>query len=254
MIAPELPALPLSLALVGFTERAALRDQLEWAASHAFRAVQLNAAAPGARPRELGRSARRDIAAMLRRNALSLSGIDLWIPVSHYLDPAHADHAITSACDAIDYAAELAELTGGRAQLSLSLPADQGPAGRLLQTLAERCQRVGARVADHAWPPAGAQEAQSPIGIGIDPATVLLHGAVSPDQALLEAGSRLAAARLTDLSAAGRVTPGQGRLDLLAYLVAASTAPGALPLVVDLRGIADQARAADALVNPPRRA
>lgn len=252
MAAPGHPALPMSLALVGLKSPESLRQQVEWAAARGFRAVQLNAAAADARPRDLGRSARRDIAALLRRNELTLSGVDLWIPVSHYLDPAHADHAVTTACQAIDFAADLAQLTTGRAALSLLLPADRALSAGLLQTLADRCQRAGARIADHTWPAAPEFHDNDPIGVGIDPATILLAGD-APETALAQMGPRLVSARLSDISAAGRVTPGEGGLDLLEYSVAASTIPAALPLVVDLRGLADQQRAVGALVSAPGR-
>lgn len=241
----------MSLALVGLKAPVSLREQVEWAASKGFRAVQLNAAAAGARPRELGRSARRDIGAMLRRQELTLSGVDLWIPASHFLDPAYADHAVSTACEAIDFASDLAQLTSGRASLSLHLPDDRAAGAGLLQTLADRCQRAGARIADHAWPPAPAQDSD-PIGVGVDPATILLAGD-APESALAQVAKRLVGARLSDISAAGRVTPGRGRLDLLEYFVAASMVPAASPLVLDLRGITDQARTVEALVEPTGR-
>lgn len=241
----------MSLALAGLKAPTTLRAQVEWAASRGFRAVQLNAAAPDARPRDLGRSARRDIAAMLRRNELTLSGVDLWIPAAHYLEPQRADHAISSTCEAIDFAADLAQLTSGRAVLSLQLPEDRSGGALLMQTLTERCQRAGARIADHNWPPAPASDVADPIGVGLDPAAVLLAGGASPDQALAQVARRLVSARLSDIASTGRVVPGEGRLSLLEYLIAVTTVPAVTPLILDLRGLNDQSRAVDALVAPP---
>ena len=190
---------------------------------------------------------------MLRRNELTLSGVDLWIPVGHFLDPAHADHAVTAACEAIDFVADLAQLTGGRAALSLQLPSDRQLGARLVQALTERCQRAGARIADHAWPPSPADHMGDPIGVGLDPAAILLSADGSPEQAVSQFAARLVSARLSDISAAGRVTPGEGSLDLLAYSVAASTVPSASPLILDLRGLADQVRTVRTLVSAPGR-
>ncbi len=244
MIDPGVPTIPLSLALAGLMSPTRLRDQVEWAASLGFRALQLNAAAPGTRPRELGRSARRDIAGMLRRNELSLSGIDLWIPPAHFLDPARADHAMSAVSEAIEFTSEMATLIGGNAVLSLALPADRDSSRGVVRSLEDKCQSVGVRIADFTWPPAPLTEALSPIGVGVDPAGIFAAGRADPPAELLRLGGRLAAARLSDISSSGRVAPGEGRLDLLSYVVAASTASGALPLVMDLRGFAEPERIA----------
>ena len=75
---------PLSLSLAGLTPREGVamepRAAIEWAAGLGYRAVQLDGAAAGVRARDLDRSGRRDLAALLRRLQLGFSGLDLWIP------------------------------------------------------------------------------------------------------------------------------------------------------------------------------
>ena len=64
-----------------------LRSILDRLHHEGWQAVQLSAAMPGTRPRDLGSSARRDLQATLRRNELLAAGMDLWIPREHYIDP-----------------------------------------------------------------------------------------------------------------------------------------------------------------------
>ncbi|MFM9144330.1 MAG: hypothetical protein ACKORL_02915 [Phycisphaerales bacterium] len=59
-----------------------------WLSAAGIRGAQLSATQPGMRPRELGESARRDLRATLVRLELVASGIDAWIPTSHFTDPA----------------------------------------------------------------------------------------------------------------------------------------------------------------------
>lgn len=236
------PRFPLSLALAGVSAPATLREQVEWAAGMGFRGVQLNGAAPGSRARDLSRSGRRDVAALLRRHEMSCSGVDLWIPPSHFLEAANADRAAEAVGEALVFAADLASLTAGRAVLCITLPADIA-AGGIVAAIAERARSSGALLADASWPQKWAAQG---VAACIDPATILLSGdaSVSPAKALAQAGPAAACIRLSDLGPAGRVEPGTGKLDLLAYLVAASTVGGGGSPVLDLRGIADQARVA----------
>ena len=123
-----LPTLPLSVALLGLT-RGGLREQISWAASAGFRAVQINAAAPSTRPRDLGRSARRDLASLLRRLELASSGVDdLFVPPDHLTHPARRSRGRARSREAIDFAADLTSLAGGHPVLSTELP--PGDAGR----------------------------------------------------------------------------------------------------------------------------
>jgi hypothetical protein len=244
----------VALSLAGLDARALgvpadnpTRGLVELGAQQGFRAVQLSAAAPGARARDLDRSGRRDLAATLKRRGLALSGLDLWIPREHLLEPATMDRALAAIGEAIDLAAELAALMGMVARgegatvaLSVALPVELAAATR--DELVRRGEVAGVALADHT-PWADEQAGTAPVGI--DPAACLALKR-DPGAEVLRAGKRLAAARLSDLSDLGlRVTPGEraGRLDLLAYGVALATAGYAAPVPIDLRAVADQAAA-----------
>lgn len=240
-----LPRFPLSLALAGVTNPGGLREQIEWAAGLGYRAVQLNGGAAGSRARELSRTGRRDIAALLRRHEMACSGVDLWVPSAHFLDPAHSDRAAEAVGEALLLAADIASLSSGRGVLCVALPGDAA-AGGIIAAVAERARTSGAILADSSWPQRWTSQG---IAACIDPATILLAGevSVSPAKALALAGPAAACVRLSDLGPGGRVEPGTGRVDLLAYLVAASTVSGGVTPVVDLRGIADQGAVAAAV-------
>lgn len=241
-----LDRLPLSLALASLRAPSTATDPrapFEWAANTGFRWVTLDASAPGLRPRELDRSARRDLAALLRRLELGLLGLDMWIPAAHFTDPAHTDRAVTATTAAIDLAADLAGLTGGHRIVSLTLlREDLSPT--LRSTLAAHADARQAVLADHTWPPVD-DAPIGPLGVGLDPAAVLLAGD-NPAKAAARLGDRLTLARLSDASEITRVEPGssQGRLNDLAYTVALSTAKYTRPLVLDTRGLTDPAEAA----------
>lgn len=247
------PTIDLSLALGGMPAPgagrpeldapAALRALVPWAARAGYRAVQLDAAAAGLRPRELGRSARRDLAATLRRATLSCSGVDLWIPAAHFADPARSDRAMSAAIDSMDFAAELASLTGGRAVVSMALGWRDAPGA--CEALVSAAEDRAVRLADHAWP--GDDRSR---WVGIDPAVVLASGQPEADPAsgVSRAGGRLASVRLSDLSEGGhRVSPGSGRVDLVALLVAATTLAARPTIVADLRGVEGALRCASEL-------
>ncbi|MEZ6232590.1 MAG: TIM barrel protein [Phycisphaerales bacterium] len=209
------------------------------------------------RPRELDRSGRRDAAALLRRHELGLAGLDLWIPGEHLVDPIHLDRAVAAIDGAIGLAADLSPLVGGGGRLvSLTLP--DRVAADVVGHIAASADRVGVRVADHAWPARGeraggettdggedaqARVASPSIGIGLDPAAVVLAGE-SVAKATARVADRLLTARLCDLSSAGRVLPGDGRLDVAAYRACLSLAPAGTPVVIDVRGLEDQDAAA----------
>lgn len=257
MDALRLPRLPLSLALVGVTSAEIgtdPRSQIAWAGGAAYRAVQLDGTARGVRPRELDRSGRRDVAALLRRHGLVSSGVDLFIPPDHLIDPAHADRAIAALLGAIELSAELAALTGGTPVVSTMLPHDPA-ADTAIHTIAEAAQARGVRIADCAWPPLEQHGPESPIAVGIDPATVFLAGDGTddvprdPGAAVSGMRGRLASVRLSDIDAGGRVAPGDGKLDELAYVVAIATSAFRGFLVVDLRGMHRQAEVARDVVG-----
>ncbi len=237
---PMLDRPPLSLALAALRNTVTIehpRQHLEWAAANGFRWVTLDAATPGFRPRELDRSGRRDLAALLRRLELGLMGIDLWIPPEHFADAEHAERAVDAALSAIDLTADLAGLNQSERVLSLSLPRDRDDAASAIGAIASRADSRSVEIADHTWPPPDAGVAGS-IRVGLDPAVLLLAGD-NPAKAAARMGERLAVARLSDASDIGRVAPGgrDGRLNDMAYVVALDAAKYRRPVVLDARGL-----------------
>ncbi|MFM9959534.1 MAG: hypothetical protein ACKVZJ_15870 [Phycisphaerales bacterium] len=247
----------LSLALAGWRAPlpASLRPQIEWATSSGLRCLTLNAAAADCRPRDLGRSARRDIAALVRRSSMSIAGVDLWLPPEHLTDPAHADRALAALLDAVDLAADFEELSGGAedssAVLSTALP-DDAPSS-LLSALRERALARSVRLADHRWPAPKAESIEPPLLIGLDPARMFISEGPKADPAAAASrlGPLIASARLSDANSAGCCAVGAlgTRLDVMAYLVALSTAGYRGPLVVDVRAVEGQERAIRAAVR-----
>ena len=237
------PSPPRSLSLAGFVPAVdapwgeSARDVIEWAGARGVRRIHLDATCQGIRPRELDRSARRDVASLLRRLRLGLGGIEAWIPPDHFADARHVDRALAAAVGACQLAGELASLGAcdQRPAVSLHLSSATSPAVR--RSLAAAADAAGVIVADHQWPPSESMMPGSPIGVGFDPAAVLMAGESDPCRALAGIGRSVVSVRLSDLSSLGRVPPGEGRLDVLAYEVAVTTSvPGAC-LVVDSRGI-----------------
>lgn len=106
---------PPALALGGLGDQAGrsgegFRQSVSIAAKLGFRAIQIDGTAPGLRARDLDRSARRDVAATMRRAELACAGLDLLIPAWHYTDPARAERAVEAMVGAIDLAADLSTL------------------------------------------------------------------------------------------------------------------------------------------------
>jgi len=233
-----------------------LRSELGWASGLGYRAVTLDASRPGLRARELDRSARRDLAALLRRREIALAGLDLWIPAAHFVDPDRADRAVSAMLEAIELAADLATLLGspaaggGRGCVSVTLPA--APASSLTDLIRTRAEACGVLVADHTFDASGepgrlhtSGEADDPLGVGIDPPSVLAGGG-EPASLATALGARLKSARLANVVAGGRAPlhARQGVMDELGYLVALATSGYERHMVVDVRGIGDQASAA----------
>jgi hypothetical protein len=247
----------LSLALSALPEQAGApwagspRRAFAYASSRGVRSVQLDATRSPFRPRELDRSARRDLAASLKRDELELSGLDLWIPPHHFSDAAHADRAVGATGAALQMARELADLVGSPAAVvSCTLPAELEPA--TIAALDAAAQGAGAVLADHAWPIGeGAADPATPgVRPGLDPATVILAGG-DPVQAAGAHGALVASALVTDLSARGACTPGDrgGRLDLDAYAVSLGVAGTVRYAVFDPRGLPDIDAAVRAVVE-----
>lgn len=225
----------LSLAMADLATDQAPRERILAAAKLGYRALTLDAKAPGLRARELDRSARRDLAATFRRAELRLAGVDLWIPEEHFCDPTRIDRAIAAGVGTIDLVAELASLTLGDPIVNMVLPAaESGDARRAMAAAAEA---AGVQIADHHWPlgetPAG------PIGSGLDPVVALFEKA---DPVAFASSPSLISARLAGLGDAAIRVPldaPSNRLDLLSYRAALSLAPMLRTLVVDVRGLTD---------------
>jgi sugar phosphate isomerase/epimerase len=211
------------------------RTAIGWARRAGFGLVQLDAAARGMRPRDLDRSARRDVASVLRREGLRLAGLDLWIPPAHFSDPARVDRAAGAVGGALALAGEMSRLLGEPAAgvVSTELPAE--PDAGLVASLIDAAERAGARLADHAVR-TGPGMLPEPLGVGVDPAAVLLARG-DPARTAAAAGRRLMAARLSDIAAGVRTTPGEGELDEPAYLAGVSIAGLTGAIVLDLRGL-----------------
>ncbi len=223
---PDLPLAP-TLAALGDQPKAAL-DRLSQAR---FRFVQLSATQPGLRPRDLDRSARRDLSASLRRFELRLAGLDLWIPPEHFNDPAFVDRAMSAVTATLELAADL-----GRCPVSLALPSES-PDEEVVESLGQQSARFGVPIADHNTTPI---EDES-IGVGLDPAAWLSRES-DPAKGVTQHASRLVSARLSDLLDTGLRGPigqGQGRLDVLAYRVALTSSGYEQPVVADARQWAD---------------
>jgi len=201
-------ALAPTLASLGAAHGASPREAFDRIAREGFRFVQLSAAQAGMRPREMGRSARRDLLTALRSRGLRPSGIDLFLPIADLRSSERVDVAVTRLIEAIEFAADL-----GRLSLSVALdPAQDG----VIRSVADAAQRYGVRVADHALHGGDIPE----FDRGVDSAAVLAAGR-DPVSELTAAGPRLACVRLCDLKQDGERGPlgdgRAGRLDVVAF-------------------------------------
>lgn len=214
--------LPLAPTLAPLVAGGDPRATLQLLANAGFHHVQLSAALPGMRPRDLDRSARRDLLARLRRIELTAVGVDLWIPEEHFTQPEHADRAVAAVLDAITLSADL-----GRIPLSVRLP--EGIDDHAAQEWRSRADTCGVAIADHAPRP------HLLLSAGIDPAALIAAG--QDPVVLTSTASNLAAARFSDFRDESRIAPGAGRLDVLAYQVALVTRSFDAPVALDLRRV-----------------
>lgn len=238
----------LALALHGLTIEREPRRALACVRTLGFSCVQLDAAAAGLRPRDLSHSDRKDLTALLGRLELSLAGVDLWIPAEHFGDPERVDRAASAMFDAIAFASDMRQSTGGGATVCCSLPAP-GVADDVVASIESSAAMQGVFVANFHWPPAAEMSDAAvtqahalpggAIGVGVDPAAALLAG-VSPAKLCATLGQRLAGARLSDADASMRVAPGEGRLEIEAYRAALHIVGFNQPVVLDLRNVPAQ--------------
>lgn len=243
-----------SLSIAGLHEHespgpwsAGPRDAIDWVAEIGFRAVHLDAAAPGLRARELGRSARRDLAASIRRNALGFTGLDLWIPPRHFEDPATAERAADALLGAVGLASALASLLGlGGVVVSVTLPPGLSEGTR--SDFAEHADRAGVLIED--FTPTGEQADEAPgvIRPGLDTARLVMRGE-RPEDTLPRLAGSIPTFRLNDADDTGRRPLGRGIVDLATVRALHATLTPELPIVTDLRGLPDPTVAAVAALT-----
>ncbi len=207
-----------------------------------LRFVQLSAAQPGMRPRELDGRARKDLIAALHRSGLMISGVDLFVPQRDWLDNQKIDRVVASVLASIAFAADI-----GRVPLCLSFPY-RSIAKDVLDSVLTAADSHGVTLAIH-----GESDPQefdlwlechdeNFIRAAIDPATVL---ATDHDLNAMTAGlaGRLTVARLDDYAersvtdTGGRCNVGDGSLDVTSYRVALSLATRLRHIVVELRDL-----------------
>jgi len=206
-----------------------------------YRGVQWPATQPTLRPRDFDAGALRGLKSELKRLELTCSGLDVWIPPGHFLDPALLDRAVAALDAAIAFAAGVAEVTGDRPVVCTLFPSkaerkNSGRSGEALDeavtALAALAEREGIAIADHAVDPAAG------IGFGVDPAACLASG-VDPVARVLAAGNDLCSARLVDLFRSGLRGPvgesGESRLDVSAYRATLDIVGFRRAVVVDAR-------------------
>lgn len=223
------------------------RAVIAWAGVLGCSGVQVDATTAGLRPRELDRSARRDLASVLKRAELALSGVDAFVPAAHLTDPAHVDRAVGAVVQAIELASELAGLVGGLSGRVVSMTLPEKIGADVTAVINAACERAGVRVADHRWP--AVERVEGLIGVGIDPSAVVLGGG-DPSEAPLKLKTPPVSARVSDLAAQGRVAPGSGdgRMNLLRYKIALDACGYRGMPVMDLRGLQDPEKAAGGIV------
>lgn len=218
---------------------ATLRRSLSDLAAAGVESVQLDASLRGIRPRELSATGRRDLCTSVVRAGLRLAGLDLFVPRKHLLEGQHVDRAVSSLVEAVKLAADL-----GRVPLSLALPLD-GSADEAVEAVLEAADGHGVSLAVHAereLDDAAAALAHKPasvVGLGLDPATLILRGG-DPVAAAQQHGKRLASCRLSDADRdlGQRCAVGAGDLDLTSYRVSVDLASSRVgPVVLDLRGL-----------------
>lgn len=223
-LADTRPAASVTLSALGADPRIGL----ERAAELGVRAVQLSAGQAGTRPRDLGRSARRDLIAASKRLELTLSGVDAWLDPEDLGARAHADRAMQAVNDAVGLAADL-----GRLPVSLRLPSEE-KASEELAAIAAMAAKVGVALADHTVPLGMRREG---IGYGIDPAAWI---AAREDliEGITQADRPLVSVRLADLGRDGMRAPigGEGsRLDVAGLLLTARAGGYDGPWIIDAR-------------------
>lgn len=227
------------------------RMQLPWVRSLGLRGVVLDATAQEMRPRTLDRSGRRDVASLLRHNDLSLAGLDLLIPPTHLTDPAFQDRAFSAIREALTLASDLAAIADGTSPI-VTVLAPPTLAAKDLQAVGQLTDNSSAMLALIAWPVTeelrAACTSVPKLRTAFDPARVLAAGANAAKE-LSRSSPPPVSIRLSDFDGVARVALGKGNLDLTQYIVAASVANAAAPIVLDVQGMADSESAISAAMS-----
>lgn len=236
------PTLSVTLApLVASTGGQVIRA-MQQVAKSGLHAVQLSAAQPGLRPRELDRRARRDLLATLGRTGLMLSGWDLFIPREHWLDTTKIDRAMTATLQAITLAAE-----SGRVSISLNLPCAELAADAVEALIAAaEGHDVPLVIYDEADPDQlidWLKNKNAPaLGAGLDVAASLATEG-KPEDRLFASDGLIRSVRLGDYQKTGnpaddgRCPLGDGLLDLLTFRAALASQSSIRSLILELRGL-----------------
>lgn len=137
----------LACALRGVSRRVGgARAGLAWCAARGVRRVMLDATDRELRPRTLDRSARRDLAALLRRHELETTGIDLLVPAEHFEDGALVDRALSAAVAAVGLVSELASLGACGPDPAVCVAVGAQTDEAVLESLSSAGERGGVRV------------------------------------------------------------------------------------------------------------
>ncbi|HYC99671.1 MAG TPA: hypothetical protein VEB22_00460, partial [Phycisphaerales bacterium] len=188
------------------------REVVSLARASGCEAVQMDAMAPGIRAKDLDRSARRELAAILKREGLSFSGIDLWIPSEHYSDKGRVDRALEAYREACGLAAEMARLVDApNPVVSVTLPTKTSV--ELVDAVVRPAMTAGVQVADFNR---YEDRVAGILGEGFDPGGMILAGG-DPNMSVVGATRGMVDARLTDATRHSRCIVGRGDLDVPAY-------------------------------------
>lgn len=238
-----------TIASVVQQERRGVARALDDFVALGFVSAQLDATLPGIRPRELDRTARRELAAAFARRGVQLAGLDLSLPRQHYLESGRLDRAVSATVAGIKLAADL-----GKVPLNIALPVEQ-LGDDILAAMVEAADGHSVRLAVHAEDQLQAlghwvRDVDLPaLGAAIDPAALIANG-LDPVAVVHELADHLTIARLSDCrrnAELRRCVVGHGELDVATYRVALDLATGRTgPVVLDLLGLDDPITAATA--------
>jgi sugar phosphate isomerase/epimerase len=248
----------LSLALTGLPipdARERITSAAEAAARAEIPALHLDATLPGIRPRELDRSARRDLLAIVKRHNVSLTGCDLFIPPTHFTSPQHQQRAADAVRQAIGLAAELRSLGAAAAMVCIETAAS--PSTEPTLDAAALLIDLAAHARDHGVTLCDCTSDSSPLARGLDLAAVLARNE-DPAAAILT--QKPVCLRLADWNGRARVPFGDGRADATAIAAATSVAtPDALGILdfrvvqlTDAASIREAVARAASTLNEPR--